>query len=76
MEESTLEACHNGEFVMPQLMDRNTFDQWMELGKPDIYATARKKVEEILASPQKNPLPDAVPGKLDAILERADRELE
>jgi len=75
MEPSTLEACHSDEFLMPDLADRNTYDQWLEIGKPEIYTKARKKVEEILAASQKNPLPDKVVAKLDDIMRRADKEL-
>ncbi|MDD5676954.1 MAG: trimethylamine methyltransferase family protein [Kiritimatiellae bacterium] len=76
MEPSTLEACRSGEFLMPDLLDRNTRDQWLELGRPDVYPEARKKAQAILAAPQKNSLPDAVIGKLEDILRRADRDLE
>jgi len=75
MEPSTLEACHSAEFLMPDLFDRNPYDQWLALGKPDVYPKARKKVEEILAAPQKNPLPDKIIGKLEDIMRRADKEL-
>ena len=61
---------------MPQLADRNSCDQWVALGRPDIYDKAREKVEKILASPQKNPLPDDVIGKLEDIMRRADEELK
>ena len=37
---------------------------------------AKERVEEILASPQKNPLPDDVIAKLDNIMRRADDELK
>ena len=73
---STVEACRSSEFFMPQLCDRNTFEQWVELGRPDVYDKAREKVEEILATPQKNPLPDDVIGKLEDIMRRADEELK
>jgi len=61
---------------MPQLCDRNTFEQWVALGRPDVYDKAGEKVEEILASPQKNPLPDDVIGKLEDIMRRADEDLK
>jgi hypothetical protein len=41
-----------------------------------MYSNARAKVEEILAAPLVDPLPDDVLGKLDEILARADRELK
>ena len=73
---STLKACRSSEFFMPQLADRNSCDQWVALGRPDMYDKAREKVEKILASPQKNPLPDDVIGKLEDIMRRADEELK
>jgi trimethylamine:corrinoid methyltransferase-like protein len=54
------------------LCDRNTFEQWIELGRPDVYDTAREKVEEIIAGPPKNPLSDDVVGTLEDIMRRAD----
>jgi trimethylamine--corrinoid protein Co-methyltransferase len=76
MQKSTLAACRSDEFYTPQLCDRNTFERWSDLGKPDLYSKARERVEEILAAPQKNPLPDDVIGKLDEIVRRADEELK
>ena len=75
MEESTLLACRSEEFFQPKLVDRNAFERWEELGKPDMYSRARQRVDEILAGPLKNPLPGEVAEKLDAILRRADAEL-
>lgn len=75
MEDSTLEACHSDEFCTSSLADRNTFDQWQELGKPDLYTKARERVREILDSTPKNPLPDKVIGKLEDIMLAADAEL-
>jgi trimethylamine--corrinoid protein Co-methyltransferase len=72
---NTIKACHSREFMIPSLCDRNTFEEWVELGRSDIYDRARERVEEILASPRKNPLPDDVIGKLEDIMKRADEEL-
>jgi trimethylamine--corrinoid protein Co-methyltransferase len=69
---STRKAAQSDEFMRPVLSARNPFDQWVSLGRPDLYEKARIKVEEILASPQKNPLPDDVIGKLEAIMRKAD----
>jgi len=69
---NTRSAARSSEFVKPVLMDRNPFDQWVALGRPDLYDKAKEKVEEILASPQKNPLPDDVIGKLEDIMRKAD----
>jgi trimethylamine:corrinoid methyltransferase-like protein len=76
MQSSTVKACRSGEFLMPQLCDRNTFETWTQLGRPDIYSEAEKKVEEILATPQRQPLPDDVIGELEDIIRRAEEELE
>ena len=73
---STLQACRSAEFLMPILSDRNTFENWVNLGRPDLYDKAQKKVEEILAAPQKHPLSDDVIGKLEAIIRRAEEELK
>jgi trimethylamine--corrinoid protein Co-methyltransferase len=73
---STMQACRSDEFYAPKLCDRNTFEQWSDLGRPDVCWKARDRVEEILAAPLKNPLPDDVIGKLDAIVQRAAEELD
>jgi trimethylamine--corrinoid protein Co-methyltransferase len=75
MQPSTVKACRSDEFHTPELSDRNTFEQWESLGNPSLYSNARKRVEEILAGPQKNPLPDDVLGRLEDILRRANNEL-
>ncbi|MEK6193583.1 MAG: trimethylamine methyltransferase family protein [Deltaproteobacteria bacterium] len=75
MQPNTLDACRSSEFMMPTLCDRGSFEQWVELGRPDMYDRAKERVEEILASPQRNPLPDDVIGKLEDIMRRADEEL-
>jgi trimethylamine--corrinoid protein Co-methyltransferase len=69
---NTRTAARSNEFVMPALVDRNPYDQWAALGRPDLYENAMVKVEEILAVPQKNPLPDEVIGKLEDIMRKAD----
>jgi trimethylamine--corrinoid protein Co-methyltransferase len=72
----TLRYCRSNEFFQPGLSDRNTYEYWEELGKPDLYTKARKKVAEILAGPLKYPLPDDVIGKLEEIGHRADEDLK
>jgi trimethylamine:corrinoid methyltransferase-like protein len=60
---------------MPTLCDRNSYETWEAMGQPDVYDKARQKVEEILSSPPRNPLPDDVAGKLEEIMRKAAREL-
>ena len=73
---NTVKACRSAEFLAPSLCDRDTYEKWDEIGRPDMYDKARERVEEILASPQKNPLPDDVIGKLEDIMRRADETLK
>jgi len=75
MQSNTLTACRSSEFLLPLLSDRSAYESWVTLGRPSMYDEAQKKVEEILATPQKHPLPDDVKGKLDAIVRRAEEEL-
>jgi trimethylamine--corrinoid protein Co-methyltransferase len=73
---STRDLARSGETYLTGLLDRHTLDQWLELGKPDMYSNARQKVEEILSAPLEDPLPEDIFSKLDEILARADRELK
>jgi trimethylamine--corrinoid protein Co-methyltransferase len=75
-QENTAMACRSAEFLAPSLCDRNTYEKWDELGRPDMYDKARERVKEIMATPQKNPLPDDVIGKLEDIMRRADETLK
>jgi len=73
---NTVKACRSDEFLAPSLCDRDTYEKWDELGRPDMYDKAKERVEEILESPQKNPLSDDVIGKLEDIMRRADDTLK
>lgn len=73
---NTVDACRSAEFMAPSLCDRSTYEEWNELKRPDMYDKAKERVEEILASPQRNPLPDSVIGKLEDIMRRADEALK
>jgi trimethylamine---corrinoid protein Co-methyltransferase len=71
----TREIARSNEFYYPNLIDRHTFETWLDLGKPTMYTKAREKVDEILASPMVDPLPESVNLELDEILRSADKEL-
>jgi len=73
---NTVKACRSAEFMAPTLCDRFPYEKWDRIGRPDMYDKAKERVEEILASPQKNPLPDEVIGKLEDIMRRADEALD
>jgi trimethylamine--corrinoid protein Co-methyltransferase len=72
---STRLAARSDEFFYPLLFDRQTPDKWSQAGKPTLYTAARAKVQEILAGPVVDPLPEQVSAALDAILARADLAL-
>ena len=72
---NTVKACRSEEFLSPSLCERDTYERWDELGRLDMYDKARERVKEILAAPQKNPLPDDVIVKLEDIMRRADETL-
>ena len=75
MEDNTVKACRSRQFLHSQLAERSTYEEWLKLGRPDMYAKARKKVQSLLAAPLKQPLPKEVVGKLEDIMRRADEEL-
>jgi trimethylamine--corrinoid protein Co-methyltransferase len=75
MADSTVAACRSGEFLTSPLLDRHSYETWLQLGKPDIYEKAAEQVKKILDSPLERPLPQSTIRVLDEIMERADREL-
>jgi len=72
---STRTAARGTEFFLPQLVDRHTYETWVNLGKPSMYAKAREVVAGILEEPPIDPLPEEVCEKLDRILQKAEREI-
>jgi trimethylamine--corrinoid protein Co-methyltransferase len=72
---STRVAARSGEFYTPKLVDHNSYETWMSLGKPSMLSKAREKVIEILESPVVDPIPEDVRDKLEKILRRAEKEI-
>jgi trimethylamine--corrinoid protein Co-methyltransferase len=72
---NTRKAARSDEFYTSQLIDHHSYEAWVNLGKPDMYAKARQVVEELLGSPVVDPLPGEVNEKLDRILRRAEVKL-
>lgn len=72
---ATRQAPRSGEFYASKLMDRTSYETWLNLGKPSMYSRAREQVRAILAAPLVDPLPSDVNGKLDEILRKADEAL-
>ena len=73
---NTRQAPRSGEFFISDLMPRQTYEAWIELGKPSMYGKARQKVRDLLAEPVTDPLPEDVRQALDAILRQADENLK
>jgi trimethylamine:corrinoid methyltransferase-like protein len=72
---STRKAARSSEIYMSQLVDHHSYENWLSLGKPSMYAKAREVVAGILAEPLIDPLPGEVCEKLDQILKRAERKI-
>lgn len=72
---STMFAARSDEFFYPLLFDRLTPERWAQAGRPSMYTKARERVEQILAGPPVDPLPEGVIARLDEILAAADRDL-
>lgn len=74
-EKSTRFAARSDEFYQTRFVNHQSYETWLDMGKPSMYTTAREKVVEILSSPMEDPIPETIAGKLDEILRRADKEL-
>lgn len=59
----------------PKLMDRNNYETWVEKGKKTLGQRANETVREILETHAPEPLPEEVKGKLEAIIERAEKRV-
>lgn len=72
---NTRRLAHSDEFYYSRLIDHTTYESWVELGKPEMYARARTEVEHVLAEPLIDPLPEAVVDGLQQIMRRAEMDL-
>jgi trimethylamine--corrinoid protein Co-methyltransferase len=72
---STRKAARSTEFYTPTLVDRHSYEAWVNLGKPSMYAKAREVVAGILDEPLLDPLPGEVIENLERILDKAEREI-
>jgi len=61
----------NKEYFNPLLADRDTYEDWENLGSPDMYENAHKRVKEILASEPKDPIPLNVQKEMKEIVDEA-----
>jgi trimethylamine--corrinoid protein Co-methyltransferase len=74
-QKNTKAAFRSKEFYHAALCDRNSYDGWVDLGKPEMFGLARKKVKEILDGELKNPLPEQTEKQIREIMGEAERKL-
>jgi trimethylamine--corrinoid protein Co-methyltransferase len=73
---NTRAASRGIEFLTPGLGERSLYKDWLELGRPDMYAQAKGRVEQILAAPLESTLPGEIIGKLEDIMRKAEDQLK
>jgi trimethylamine---corrinoid protein Co-methyltransferase len=71
---STRAGFRSNEFYTPSLLDRDSYDEWCDLGSPNMFTEANKKVRGILAAEPEHPLPLDVEKQLREIMEEMRRK--
>lgn len=66
---------YRSEIWMPQLLDRQYWQPWVDAGRPDTVTRARKRLDELLASYRPPPLDDTVARDVEKVLADARRHL-
>jgi trimethylamine--corrinoid protein Co-methyltransferase len=69
----TLARCRDG--CYPDLVEMGTYAQWVNKGELDMAQRAARRVDEILAGHQVEPLPDDVRRDVHAVVEREARRV-
>ncbi len=73
---NTRTAFRSNEFYLPELANRSTYNEWLELGSPSMYSEAHKKVENILTAEIKNSLNPSTEKVIKEIMEEAKAKLK
>lgn len=71
---STRAGFRSSEFYAPSLLDRDSYDEWCDLGSPNMFTEANKKVLSILAAEPEHPLPLDVEKQIREIMEEMRRK--
>lgn len=71
---STRAGFRSNEFYTPSLLDRDSYDEWSDLGSPNMFTLANKKVQGILAAEPEHPLPGDVEKQIREIMEEMRRK--
>lgn len=75
-QKSTRKLFRSDEFYRPKdLIDRNSHDEWISLGSPDMYSAANKRVCDILAEEPLRPLDRDTEKTIREIMEEAKAKL-
>lgn len=73
---STAKLFRSSEYYTPsQIVDRGTYNDWLALGRPDMFSEAHKKVESILADDVKHPLEHNAEKVIKEIMDEATAKL-
>ncbi|MFW6071461.1 MAG: trimethylamine methyltransferase family protein [Candidatus Bipolaricaulota bacterium] len=73
-DESTLDTYKT--LYQPELLDRKSYDGWMESGGKDLRERAREKARKVIGEHEARPLPDEAVRTMDEILERSKAKLD
>jgi trimethylamine--corrinoid protein Co-methyltransferase len=73
-ERTTVESIRNGEWYLPGVGTRTSYDDWCAGGRKDVLADISEKVAEILEAYEPLPLGDDVERELEKISKRARAE--
>ena len=71
---STRNGFRSNEFYSPSLLDRDSYDEWCNLGSPNMFTEANKKVRGILAAEPEHPLPLDVETQIREVMEEMRRK--
>lgn len=71
---STRAGFRSKEFYVPSLLDRDSYDEWCDLGSPNMFTEANKKVQGILAADPEHPLPSDVEKQIREIMDEMRRK--
>lgn len=74
-QKTTKTAFRSSEFCRPALCDRDSYEEWLSLGSPDMFRKAHNKAQSILSSELKNPLDSATIKILNEIMDEAKAKL-
>ncbi len=74
-QKNTRKAFRSEEFYQSTLCDRNSYDEWEQLGRPDLIQNSRAKIENILSGEKKNPMPNDMEKLMREIMSEAEQKL-